>query len=811
MGVIGNLWRNDFGLSTPYLEYPANPPDIDYVIIPLRFLLLMSLMIPISLKVTLDITKYIYALFINWDLQMYDEENDVPAEAKNTAIAEDLGQIEYVFSDKTGTLTENIMRFRKCSINDCLYGHSNNCNDALLDPALMEDVRGNPVVQDFFRALALCHTVVPSRAGEHDEDDMEDDDSDASEEAGELIYQASSPDEEALVLAAKEMNVTFTDREQSTLTIEVMGHQEQYELLETLEFSSDRKRMSVLVRNEDTDEIFIYIKGADDKILKRLAEDQDPSATSEHLEQLAAMGLRTLLIGVRRVTEEEYDAWKGTMQEAKTAIKKRDEKLAEAYELMERDFALLGATAIEDRLQEEVPEVIHLLRQAGITFWMLTGDKYSTAIQIATACNLMSPEKGKGGADGKLLPINGKTIQQVGTSIAKAKKIAQAIHKLQNVTVIIEGESLVSALKDHSDDFLELCMMAKAVICCRVTPQQKADVVKMVKVTGKRCLSIGDGGNDVSMIQEAHVGVGISGREGLQAARAADYAIGKFKYLKRLMLIHGRYAYHRTSLIAQYSFFKSFFIGIMQVTYGLFSGLSGTTFLNSFMVVAYNTFYTGVPVFFVALDKDVQEESVFAHPYLYLDGQKNRFLNTSTIAWWIVRGFYQGLITLLVMLSIYNDSWLHPLDGKPMDYLSISTPAYTAVIIIQTATIAYETNEFTGWNHFVIWGSLVFYFISMIAYNMTPGFEYFGVFTRLMTEPGFWLSTILTAWLCMMPIIATKYYYFTYHPMPNQLVRQMEAVYRKEHPGEPVLLPKYTSLGKKNRSRSKSVRKSMKI
>ncbi|GBG70477.1 hypothetical protein CBR_g6606 [Chara braunii] len=503
-------------------------------------------------------------------------------------------KVEFILTDKTGTLTENVMVFKKCFINKVAYGNDN--GDAAQDPKLLKALAdATPEVVEFITTMAICNTVVPIRS-----------------ENGAIQYKAASQDEEALVTAAAKLHVTLCSRQGSLIEVNFLGTPVQYELLAVLEFSSERKRMSIVVKEPNTGQIKLYIKGADEMIFSRLRADQDLRSIADCLEQYAQSGLRTLCFARRDITEEEYEVWDKRFREASASVTEREWKLAEVCELIERNLILVGATAIEDKLQEGVPQTIKLLRNAGIHFWMLTGDKYTTAVQIALACNFILPEP-----EGQLLQVQGRSKQEVATSlerVLRTMRITSDRHK--DVAFIIEGWALEIALTYHRHLFTELSMFAQTAICCRVTPSQKAMLVELVKSCEYRTLAIGDGGNDVRMIQEAHVGVGISGREGRQAARAADYSIAKFRFLKRLILVHGRYSYHRTAVIAQYSFYKSLIICFIQIMFSFWSGISGSSLFNSFSLMAYNIVYTSLPVLLYVLDKDISEESVENHPHV---------------------------------------------------------------------------------------------------------------------------------------------------------------------------------------------------
>ncbi|EGG19357.1 P-type ATPase [Cavenderia fasciculata] len=788
-GMIGEFIRSSEKESVWYLGYTPDYKDpwYEFIIIPLRFLLLNSLMIPISLKVTIDVIKYAYALFINWDLKMYYKQSNAPAVANSTALSEDLGQIEYVFTDKTGTLTENIMLFSRCSIDGQVYGVEGSIFE---DQSLLEQINSNDHHSvNFFRAISLCHSVIPSR----------------SPEDNSIFYKASSPDEEALVTAASKLGIQFTNKTPSALTIQVNDTIEHYQLLHTFDFTSDRKRMSVIVKHNATNQIKIITKGADDMVFKRLHKNNDIKLQIKHIDEFAMIGLRTLCIAERVLDENVYNSWlENHFKEASCSLENRQERLAEAYELLECNLDLLGVTAIEDKLQEGVPETIHNLRQASIKVWMLTGDKYSTAIQIAHSCNLV--ERGcRIYTIGKEIPRDDHE-DDYSTGVTRelsALEIVSSIRDIQDhiltnggnydldnqsssnnignsnsnsisnrdVSIAVEGHVLTTVLKFAESEFLQLSGLVSSVICCRVTPNQKALVVRMVKNTNKICLAIGDGGNDVSMIQEANVGVGIGGREGLQAARASDYSIARFKYLQDLLFIHGRYSYLRTSFVANYCFYKSLFICFIQILYQIFSGFAGTTFFNSFSLTSYNILFTGLPIIGYILDRDLPQSILKRNPYLYTFTQEGKAFSPKIFLRWSFRSLYHALIVFCATAApfIYNTG------GTDIDYDSISMISFTAIIFIQSLTLFIESNTITWINHALIWGTIPIYILCVLVLNSISTLDMYSVMTHLTDRSSFWGSFFLMICVCLVPIISIEYLLQLYKPTVDEIINQIRS------------------------------------
>ncbi|KAJ3102409.1 hypothetical protein HK100_004370, partial [Physocladia obscura] len=572
----------------------------------LTFMILYNNLIPLSLIVTMEFVKYFLGTLINSDMDMYHEHSDTPATARTSSLVEELGQVDYIFSDKTGTLTCNVMEYKMCSIAGTGYAETvpDEKKARVIDPdsgkesghydfrRLIANLDSNnpavsPVINEFLTLLAVCHTVIPETT---------------EEEPGKIVYQASSPDEGALVKGAMTLGYTFTTRRPKSVTIRHHERDEEYEVLNICEFNSTRKRMSSLVRTPSGN-IKLYIKGADTVIFERLAKEGNKyiEETNAHLEEYASEGLRTLCIAYRDIPEEEYIEWSKIYDKAATQINNRSEALDKAAELIENDLILLGATAIEDKLQDGVPDTIHTLATAGIKLWVLTGDRQETAINIGYSCKLLTE-------DMSLIVCNEET--HFGTKEFLEQKLAavksgleptesqrsnyqgfisllpfckrrfdkvnkDADHDAEPLALIIDGKSLGFALEDDIKfTFLELACICKAVVCCRVSPLQKALVVKLVKknVYGAVTLAIGDGANDVGMIQAAHVGVGISGMEGLQAARSADFAIAQFRFLRKLLLVHGGWAYSRLSKLILYSFYKNITLYLIQLWFAFDNG-----------------------------------------------------------------------------------------------------------------------------------------------------------------------------------------------------------------------------------------------
>ncbi|XP_076466035.1 phospholipid-transporting ATPase ID-like [Babylonia areolata] len=807
----------------------------------LSYTIILNTVVPISLYVSVEIIRLAHSLWINWDIKMFYDKNNTPAKARTTALNEELGQIEYIFSDKTGTLTQNVMTFNKCSINGRSYGDPTDRegNPAevseytprvdfsanpyyeksfqFYDQKLLEVVRtGDPHCHTFFTLLALCHTVMPE-----------------VHEDGTLEYQAQSPDEAALVSAARNFGFVFKSRTPNTITIDVHGIQEEYELLCILDFNNVRKRMSVIVRKDG--QIKLFCKGADNIIFERLSPNSADmkELTTHHLNDFAQTGLRTLCLAVKDIDRETYEGWKVKHHEASISLEDREEKLDAVYEEIETDLMLVGASAIEDKLQDGVPETIANLALADIKIWVLTGDKQETAINIGYSCHLLTDEMEqpfivdadtfedvenqlRQAVDGVCamktvakddhIVTNGQTVRNGGgesCTIRTSSQINVDDEEYGDLALVINGHSLAFALRPELEGlFLELACMCKAVICCRVTPLQKALVVDLVKRHKKTItLAIGDGANDVSMIKMAHIGIGISGQEGLQAVLASDYSIAQFRYLERLLLVHGRWSYLRMCKFLKYFFYKNFAFTLCGFWYAFFCGFSAQTLFDPFFISLYNVFYTSLPILALGVfDQDVDEAHCIRYPKLYLPGIHNSLFNIKVFLWSVIEGFVSSLILFFIPYGALTNS----VDQEGLDKAdlqSFGTVVAATLVVAVNIRCALDMAYWTGFNHFVMWGSIIYYFCFQLAfYSEAIVYAYVGVAFEAFANPVTWLTMLLTCTMLIVPVVAWRFYQTSVHPTLSDRVRLRQRMKKSKSKARDLHIHQHSTFRRSQRS-----------
>ncbi|KAJ9515335.1 hypothetical protein QJQ45_006610 [Haematococcus lacustris] len=954
-----------------YLQYDGTWPELGqgfpgWIIQMLRFLILLNGMIPISLckqrrgipahhhaqrlvvlpaDVTLEMVKVLQCYIIyNTDRQMYHADSDTRFSCRTTTLNEDLGQVAYVLSDKTGTLTQNVMGFVWASIDTQLYGKQvtsdpkacthipdKTPHSVVLDQSLQaklgshfkslaapspaqeqqqqqqrqrqpqeqqqqqqqQEAKGplssrpsthaaaagsaadpadppDPAVVRYFINLAVCNTVVPQvlEDGSHVYQARDE----AAVWCGGPWLQAASPDEEALVQGAAYAGYRLQARSTDKVEVRYHGQVWVYTVLVVLEFDSDRKRMSIICRCPDG-KVRLFCKGADTMIMARVRPGQQVTASVRaHLvsakaddfrgctalwdltqtppgqclaaaplakddagfsltEEMAKAGYRTLCIAEKVLEEPAWATWSAQYHAASVALEGREAKIAAAGERIEQDLDLVGASAVEDKLQDGVPEAIEALVASGIKVWVLTGDKVETAISIALSCRLFTEEMAlvelrerdfdqaltrtqgtaaprQAGSSAAEPGGGGKAVTRVDSLQAESQVLAAKLEEvdaenlrleyeraqsqaggakssaegrcsgavegeapsINKVGLVIEGGALALALKpEHQDTLMKLCNACKSVVCCRVSPMQKAAVTKLVQAKcGAITLGIGDGANDVAsrypqqpyqdqqqprvqlplllcqlmvrvvLLQAAHIGVGISGREGRAAVLASDFSFAQFRYVARLVLWHGRATYKRNLEVVLYSFYKNWAFNMTYVYFAFLTAFSSQPLYTTGLIATLNLCWASLPIIAYALfEQDVSNSTVMANPTLYAET-----MNANRKSFFISQAQWLGLATwhslVVFFLPVYSMSSPDE-QGLGDDWVAVGCGCYVALVLVLNLRLAMRSSISLFfpflWLYGLVW--------PVAAVDGTADMSW--VVRRILASSRFWLAGVLLA------------------------------------------------------------------
>ncbi|XP_067327762.1 phospholipid-transporting ATPase IG isoform X2 [Anolis sagrei] len=727
----------------------------------LSFMVLFNFIIPVSMYVTVEMQKFLGSFFIGWDKEMYDESRDEGALVNTSDLNEELGQVEYVFSDKTGTLTENTMEFIECSIDGFKYSHA----FSEVDGGKASEKAALSQEQWFMRALCLCHTVQV----------QESDKVDAGKSDVSCKYVAASPDEIALLQGAQRYGFTFLGQENNFMKLQNSNKQiESYELLHVLDFDCVRRRMSVLVKSNDG-KLYLFCKGADSAVFPRVPE-AEAQKTKIHVERNALDGYRTLCVAFKEISPSHFVQISNRIKEATMALQDREAKMAKVFDEIETDMHLMGSTAVEDKLQDMAAETIEALHKAGMKIWVLTGDKLETAQATCYACRLFQTST-------ELLQLTTKMVGEDDRKEDRLHELLVDYHKKlvvdmphgkrtwllsQEYGLVIDGATLSLILNPSQDSrsghykniFLQICLKCTAVLCCRMAPLQKAQIVRMVKNSrgSPITLAVGDGANDVSMILEAHVGIGIKGKEGRQAARNSDYAIPKFKDLKRLLLAHGHLYYVRIAHLVQYFFYKNLCFIFPQFLYQFFCGFSQQPLYDAAYLTMFNICFTSLPIVaYSLLEQHVHIDTLMAFPKLYLNVSDNAMLQLKPFIYWTFLGLFDGCVFFFGTYFLMQDASIEN-NGKMAGNWTFGTMVFTVLVFTVTLKLALDTRYWTWMNHFVMWGSLIFYvffsfFWGGIIWPFLKQQRMYHIFAQLLTAVSSWLTIFCLIFLSLLPEI----------------------------------------------------------
>ncbi|WWD21912.1 hypothetical protein CI109_106400 [Kwoniella shandongensis] len=847
-------WTDEGAYWMLYNDTSGDNPRINGLVTFANAFITFQNIVPISLYISIEAVRTIQAAFIYWDRSIKYVKDGVTTRttARSWNLSDDLGQIEYVFSDKTGTLTQNAMIFRQCSVGGKIYvgddlppshptiahahGHKNSANKPPSDTSDSEasaqtpkpdgdaekvddvkvalpkevlasfhsteldhdleshDTEQSRILHGFFAVLGLCHTVLA-----------------AEPEPGVIEYKAQSPDEAALVQSAADVGFVFRGRDHNVLKMSTPFSEEpdEYELLHVLEFNSSRKRMSVILKKLDEDgRIFLLCKGADNVIFERLVKDNSQKElrqkTDADLQYFASEGLRTLCLAYKVLDAQVYEDWARDYHNATVSLHEREEKVEEVSSRIENDLILLGATAIEDKLQDGVPETISDLKRAGIKVWVATGDKLETAVAIGYTTNLLTKDtnlivvrEGNHSIEDQLRDALegffgddegvGRTISRITSRMSgEAPRLARVNTGVQSLvgrdngtrpggfSLVIDGHALAHCFDDEDIEALLLALSTRCntVVCCRVSPLQKAQIVHLIKDNlGVMCLAIGDGANDVSMIQAADVGIGISGEEGLQAVNSADYGIAQFRYLKRLLFVHGHWSYYRNSNMILNFFYKNIIgIGVL-FWFMIYCGWSTTYVFAYVYLLFWNVFWTIAPVIAIGLfDRNIDDEALMALPELYRRAREGKYFGLKPFFYYIMEGWYQAAVIYFFIHYAYVTTSARG-DGYDVYMYEMSTTQVIGAVMVANLFSGLNIEAWTGWVWFAVWvGPFLVWVFTAIYSIIPPSSFYTGVYGNdvfLFRSAAYWFGWPFVVVVALLPRYLIKT--FKQNIVPNDV------------------------------------------
>ncbi|KAJ0235198.1 Phospholipid-transporting ATPase 1 [Hirschfeldia incana] len=736
-----------------------------------------QIMIPISLYISMELVRIGQAYFMTRDDLMYDESSKSSFQCRALNINEDLGQIKYLFSDKTGTLTDNKMEFQCACIGGVDYsdrepteteqaGYSVEVDGITLKPKMRVRVDPKLLLQltrngkateeakranEFFLSLAACNTIVPIVIN-------------TSDPNVKLVdYQGESPDEQALVYAAAAYGFLLIERTSGHIVINVRGEMQRFNVLGLHEFDSDRKRMSVILGCPDMS-VKLFVKGADSSmfsVMDEVSYGDVIEATKKQLHAYSSDGLRTLVVGMRKLNDSEFEQWRSSFEAASTALIGRAGLLRKVAGNIETKLRIVGATAIEDKLQRGVPEAIESLRIAGIKVWVLTGDKQETAISIGFSSRLLTRNM-------RQIVINSNSLDSCRRSLEEAND-SIASDDDESVALIIDGTSLIYVLDNDLEDVLfQVACKSSAVLCCRVAPFQKAGIVALVKNrTSDMTLAIGDGANDVSMIQMADVGVGISGQEGRQAVMASDFAMGQFRFLVPLLLVHGHWNYQRMGYMILYNFYRNAVFVLILFWYVLFTCYTLTTAITEWSSVLYSVVYTSFPTIVIGiLDKNLGRRILLRHPQLYGVGQRAEGYSTTLFWYMMFDTVWQSAVIFFIPLFAY---W-----GSTIDTSSLGDLWTIAAVVVVNLHLAMDVIRWNWIAHAAIWGSIVAACICVIVIDVIPTLPGYWAIFQVAKTWMFWFCLLAIVVTSLLPRFAIKFLVEYYRPSDVRIAREVE-------------------------------------
>ena len=707
----------------PYVESTVSSQGACFGIALMQYFVLYSYLIPISLMVTIEIIRLYHMFMILWDRLLLDNEYGAP-EPHNSNIIGQLGIITHVLSDKTGTLTENVMEL-------VAFVDDNGKQRARRFVKRPKDEIDKSM--EFLLCLAICNTVIVYHGPD-----------------GEVEYNAESPDEAAFVSFASSCGVVLVDRQPDSMALDVNGERHKYNIISLLPFNSDRKRMTLVIQEEGHDELIVYTKGADNIMYERVKEIKFSNEVNEY----AVAGLRTLVFGKRVLTQEESKSWMEEWHEASSAISGRDEAIAAIAPHVESQLECVGVSAVEDRLQPDVKEAIMWLRAANVSLWVLTGDKLETAIEIGKTSAVI-------GKDSDMMIVAQEKRNEIKSQLERYR---DRFDEMRDPVLILTAKATELVLTELEDLFMEIALKCKSVIFSRVSPFQKASIVAMVKKhPGTMTLAIGDGANDVGMLQEAHVGVGVKGHEGSQAAQASDFAIPRFRHLIYMTAVHGHWAMNRMTHVALFMLYKNFVMILTYVWSSIDTWASPTSFYDQFLISCFNLVFTLLPPFAYGFwERDLTKKDLLKYPQLY-NSVWNPMSFPKNLLYFILALWQSVCVYFIIRFGCPED----PLESN-------GNLCYICVVWIVAVQFFFWSRDWNGWIIAACALTLVLLFSLIVGYAYLVVDSLIGVVEYTLGGIRGWTCILFAVVGGNLPYIVLMFLIDLAKPNLARLVRERE-------------------------------------
>jgi phospholipid-translocating P-type ATPase (flippase) len=616
------------------------------------------------------------------------------------------------------------------------------------------------MIYEFWLVIVLCNDIVTDKS------------------QSKLTYLSSSPDEIALIEAAKNYGFEFLERNSQGIKVKIEGILKTFEILAVNEFTSERKRMSVLIKDRETNQTKLLIKGADEALMKIMDHSIDNpflDKLNQSLVHFAEQGLRTLDIGFKHFEDDkEWQDWLDRYLQVKCSHAEDQQVRLEALaEEIEEGIALIGVTAVEDQLQKSVARAIQEFNEAKIHVWMITGDKLETAENIAFSCNLIS-------RNWHIFHIrHSNDIQGQLTRIRQEISTNELMKNHVYIGLVIEGDALSVAIEKEKELFYKICKAAQGVVCCRANPMQKAKVVRFIRKMdpNAKTLAIGDGGNDVTMIQTAHVGVGIYGKEGHQAANSSDFSIAEFRFLRQLMFVHGRWNSRRIGFFILYFFFKNLAFTLVQGYFAFISGFSAQTVWDDWYLLLFNSAITAAGITCYSLweqDLNYRQDRVVElfWPILYISNREDLPLTLGKYFFFMIWGITSSLVVFFICKESFHG--ILNSEGHTEVFWDLSTCMYSSIVFIVAIVLIIKMKYWSWIQHLTIWvlGFALYCPLFMLIYDQVPGTYVYSNTLDFLSLPIFYLSGGLCVAVCTIPFYAGYLYLELFHPKDSDKVFQ---------------------------------------